>query len=106
VSEPSTVIWFYTNGDKEVILTILNNKKEILFTQKVVAKKGLNKVSYDFSMSKTAAENWNNKDKNIKIKEAENKKNYLPISKYTVVIQNEIDKETTTFEISDTKKNN
>ena len=106
VSEPSTVIWFYTNGDKEVILTILNNKKEILFTQKVAAKKGLNKVSYDFSMSKTAAENWNNKDKNIKIKEAENKKNYLPISKYTVVIQNEIDKETTTFEISDTKKNN
>jgi photosystem II stability/assembly factor-like uncharacterized protein len=104
VSEPSTDIWFYSISDKEVVLTIENDKKAIVFTQKVAAKKGMNKVNYDYSISKTDAENWNKKDKNIKIKEAENKKYYLPVSKYTVDIQNELSKETATFEIIDNKK--
>ena len=104
VSEPSTDIWFYSISDKEVVLTIENDKKAIVFTQKVPAKKGMNKVNYDYSISKTDAENWNKKYKNIKIKEAENKKYYLPVSKYTVGIQNEHSKETATFEIIDNKK--
>ena len=103
--EPSIDLWFNADADKEVVLTIENEKKAILFNQTIAAKKGLNKVSYDYSLSKTEAENWSKKDKKIKIVVAENKKYYLPVSKYTVIVQNQLSKETTTFDILDSQKN-
>ena len=103
-NEPSTDIWFYVNQDKEVVLTIENQKKTILFTQSIEAKKGLNKIAYNNSISKTEAENWCKNNKTIKIPEAENKKHYLPVSKYTVIVQSKLNKETTFFEILEEEK--
>ena len=104
-NEPSLDIWFYANGDKEIVLAIENEKKAILFTKTIAAKTGLNKVSYGYSLSKAEAENWRKKDKKIKIEEAENKKYYLPVSKYMVTIQNQLNKETKAFEIVEGQKN-
>jgi len=50
-----------------VLLQIENSLKEVVYSQKVKAVKGLNKHIYDLSMTKTAADNWKNKDKKTKI---------------------------------------
>ncbi len=98
--EPKLTIWFYSNSEKEVVLSVENDKKTTLFTQKVASKKGLNKVDYDLTLSKKEAENWNKKDKNVAIKEAKNQQYYLPISKYKVSLQSGEIKESQEFEIT------
>ncbi len=98
--EPKLAIWFYSNAEKEVVLTVENDKKTVLFTQKVAAKKGFNKADYDLTLSKKEAENWNKRDKNIAIKEAKNQQYYLPIAKYNVTIQSGEIKESQEFEIT------
>jgi len=50
------------------------------------------------------AEKWNKKDKNIKIKTAENKKFYLPVGKFKVTISKDKSSESKTFEILNPKK--
>jgi photosystem II stability/assembly factor-like uncharacterized protein len=106
VIEPKVTIWFYSNSDKEIILTIENNSKTIVFNKKTEAKKGLNKLEYDCSFSKDVAESWNKVSKKINNKEAKNKKYYLPVSKYTVSILTGDIKEIKTFEIVKPKKSN
>ena len=49
-------------------------------------------------------DNWNKKDKNIKIKEAENKKFYLPIGKFKLTISKDKISESKSFEILNPKK--
>ncbi len=102
--EPKTTIWFYSNSDKEVNLTIENSKKTIVYSQKISAKKGINKVEYDCTLSKNDADSWLKKDKKIEIKEAKNKKYYLPADKYTVTVQSGDFKESESLVIEESKK--
>jgi photosystem II stability/assembly factor-like uncharacterized protein len=103
-SEPSQEIWFYSNADGKVNVSIANESGKAVHTQNVEAKKGLNSFVFDYSMPKNVADNWNKKDKNIKIKEAENKKFYLPIGKYKVTISKDKVSESKTFELTAPKK--
>jgi ligand-binding sensor domain-containing protein len=103
-SEPSQEIWFYSNADGKVNVSIANESGKAVHTQNVEAKKGLNSFVFDYSMPKNVADNWNKKDKNIKIKEAENKKFYLPIGQYKVTISKDKVSESKTFELTAPKK--
>lgn len=95
IVEPEIVVWFYSNSDKEVMMTIQNDKKAVVHNQKVSAKKGLNKVVYDGVVSKRAG-----------LKEAKNGKYYLSEGKYKVQIQNGTTIESVSFEIvKDTNAN-
>lgn len=102
--EPKTTIWFYSNSDKEVNLTIENSKKAMVYSQKIAAKKGINKVEYDCTLSKNDADSWVRKDKKIGIKEGKNKKYYLPADKYTVTVQSGDFKESESLVIEESKK--
>ncbi|WP_396187773.1 hypothetical protein [Flavobacterium sp.] len=55
-------------------------------------------------MNKNAADNWNKKDKNIKLKVADNQKFYLPFGKYKVTISKDKVTESKSFEILNPKK--
>lgn len=103
-SEPSQTIWFYANADGIVNVSIANEVGLVVHTQKVEVKKGLNSFNFDYSMTKNVADNWNKKDKNIKIKEAENKKFYLPIGKFKLTISKDKISESKSFEILNPKK--
>jgi hypothetical protein len=103
-SEPSQTIWFYSNADGIVNVSITNEAGMLVHTQKVEAKKGLNSFAYDYLISKEVAEKWNKKDKNIKIKEAENKKFYLPVGKYKMTVSKDKVTETKSFEVTAPKK--
>ena len=103
-SEPSQAICFYLNGDGVVNVAITNETGIVVHTQKVDAKKGFNSFTYDYSLSKEVAEKWNKKDKNIKIKEAENKKFYLPVGKYKIIVSKDKVTEIKSFEVTAPKK--
>ena len=103
-SEPSTEIWLYSNEDGMVNLTITNESGLIVHTQKVSVTKGLNSITFDYSLAKEVAEKWNKKDKNINIKAADNNKFYLPVGKYKLVISKDKTSENSTFEITAPKK--
>lgn len=103
---PSQEIWLYSNGDGMVNLIITNESGLMVHTQKVSVIKGLNSITYDYSLTKEVAEKWNKKDKNIKIKVADNNKFYLPVGKYKLVISKDKTSENSTFEITAPKKNN
>ena len=103
-SEPSTEIWLYSNEDGMVNLIITNESGLIVHTQEVSVTKGLNSITYDYTLAKEVAEKWNKKDKNIKIKAADNNKFYLPVGKYKLVISKDKTLENSTFEITAPKK--
>ncbi|MFM7895663.1 MAG: glycosyl hydrolase, partial [Flavobacterium sp.] len=103
-SEPSQTIWFYSNDDGMVNVSITNGAGMIVHAQKVEAKKGLNSFNFDYSMPKNVADNWNKKDKNIKLKAAENQKIYLPVGKYKLTISQDKSSESKSFEIVNPKK--
>ncbi len=102
-SEPKAEIWFYSNGDSEVLLQIENSLKEVIYSQKVIASKGLNKHVYDLSISKGTADNWKNKDKKLKLEQAKNGKYYLPVSMNKISIQKGKEKMVTDLEIIESK---
>ena len=103
-NEPSQKIWFYSNTDAIVTISIKNEVGMQIHSQKVEAKKGLNSATYDYSLSKEIVEKWNKKDKEIKIETAENKKFYVPVGKYKITISKEKAVENSSFEISAPKK--
>ncbi|SHL68052.1 WD40/YVTN/BNR-like repeat-containing protein [Flavobacterium xanthum] len=102
-SEPKAEIWFYSNTDSEVLLQIENSLKEVVYSQKVKALKGLSKHVYDLSISKATADNWKNKDKKLKLEAAKNGNYYLPISVNKISIQKGKEKVTTDLEIIESK---
>ncbi|RTZ04767.1 glycosyl hydrolase [Flavobacterium bomense] len=102
-SEPKAEIWFYSNGDAEVLLQIENSLKEVVYSQKVKAVKGLNKHVYYLSITKAIADNWKNKDKKLKLEPAKNGNYYLPISVNKISIQKGKEKVVTDLEIIESK---
>jgi photosystem II stability/assembly factor-like uncharacterized protein len=103
-SEPSQVIWFYSNADGMVNVSIANESGMVVHSQKVEAKKGLNSFEFDYTVTKNVADNWSKKDKNIKLKGAENQKIYLPVGKYKLTISKDKVSESKTFELTAPKK--
>jgi len=104
VAEPTQKIWFYTNIDGIVAISITNEAGMIVYKETVEAKKGLNIFTYDYSVSNKSAEEWNKKDKKIKIKLAENKKFYLPVGKYKVTVSKDKYLSIKSFEVNAPKK--
>ncbi|WP_426062789.1 WD40/YVTN/BNR-like repeat-containing protein [Flavobacterium sp. DSP2-3-1] len=102
-AEPKAEIWFYSNGDAEVLLQIENSLKEVVYSQKVKALKGLNKHVYDLSITKATADNWKNKDKKLKLETAKNGNYYLPVSVNKISIQKGKEKVVTDLEIIESK---
>ncbi|MCL9808219.1 VPS10 domain-containing protein [Flavobacterium luminosum] len=103
-NEPLQNIWFYANLNGVVNISVTNEAGMVVFTREVEAKKGLNAFVFDYSMTKEVAGNWNKKDKNVKIKEAENKKFYLPVGKYKLTIFKDKMSESQYLEILTPKK--
>lgn len=102
-SEPKAEIWFYSNRDSEVLLQIENSLKEVIYSQKVKAVKGLNKHIYDLSLTKEAADRLKNKDKKLKLEQAKNGKYYLPVSINKISIKEGKEKVITDLEIIESK---
>lgn len=96
-------IWFYSKSTSEVTLTINAENGMEVFSQKINPIVGLNKVEYDITMPTSVAEKWNKKDSKIAIKEAKNKKLYLPVGKYNVIIKSEKEALEKVFEIFEKK---
>lgn len=95
---------FYSNIDGIVAISITNEAGMIVYKETVEAKKGLNTFTYDYSVSNKSAEEWNKKDKKIKIKLAENKKFYLPVGKYKVTVSKDKYLSIKSFEVNAPKK--
>ena len=87
-----------------VNVSITNDVGMVVNAKKVEAKKGLNSFAYDYLLSKEVADKWNKKDKNIKLKAAENQKVYLPVGKYKLTISKDKVSESKTFELTAPKK--
>ena len=102
-SEPKAEIWFYSNEESEFLLQIENSLKEVVYSQKVKAVRGLNKHVYDLSITKATADNWKNKDKKLKLEQAKNGKYYLPISVNRISIEKGKEKVVTDLEIIESK---
>lgn len=102
-TDPKAEIWFYSNEDAEVVFQIENSNKEVLFSQKVMAKKGLNKQVYDLSVPKEIVEKALAKDKKLKWEAAKNGKYYLPVSVSKVSIQKAKEKVVADLEIFESK---
>ncbi|WP_158730270.1 MULTISPECIES: sialidase family protein [unclassified Flavobacterium] len=102
-TDPKAEIWFYSNEDAEVVLQIENSNKEILFSQKILAKKGLNKQVYDLSVPKEIVEKALAKNKKMKWEAAKNGKYYLPVSVSKVSIQKAKEKVVADLEIFESK---
>lgn len=101
--EPTVEIWFYSNTDSEVLLQVENSLKEVVFSQKMKAIKGLNKLVYDLSITKEAADRLKNKDKKLKLEQAKNGKYYLLVSVNKISIQKGKEKVETDLKIIESK---
>ena len=104
VNAPSQTIWYYSNSAEVINYTITNEAGIVVFVDKFTAQKGLNSIVYDYAISKELADKLNKKDKKVKLKEANDKKIYLPIGKYKLVISKDKQIESKSFEITAPKK--
>ncbi len=102
-TDPKAVVWFYSNTDSEVLFQVENNFKEVIFSEKVQAVKGLNKYVYDIAVPKEIADKAVAKDKKLKWEVAKNGKYYLPVSMNKISIQKGKEKVTTDLEIFESK---
>jgi photosystem II stability/assembly factor-like uncharacterized protein len=80
-------IWFYAKTTNEVTLKVISENGIDVLNKKITPIVGLNNFEFDLTLDKSLAEKWNKKDAKIGIKEAENKKYYLPVGKYNVSIK-------------------
>ena len=89
-------IWFYSKNTNEVNLKITAENGIEVWNKKLTPIIGLNKVEYDLTLDKTIVDKLKIKDSKIEIKEAKNKKYYLPIGKYNLYLKtiNEVAKQT------------
>jgi hypothetical protein len=81
---------------------ISDNGLDILNT-KITSIIGLNTFDYDLAISKEVADKWNKKDTKIQIKEADNKKFYIPFGKYSVILKSTKSEVKQVLEISESK---
>ncbi|WP_310556508.1 VPS10 domain-containing protein [Flavobacterium sp.] len=80
-------IAFYSKSTDEVTLKIHSENGIEVFNKKIIPVIGLNKLDYDLILDSVIAEKWNKKQPKMEIKEAHNKKYYLPVGKYKVTLK-------------------
>ena len=104
-SEPKIKIWYYLKELSNVVITIKNIDGVIVMNRDSKAEKNLAFEDYNLSIDSKTKLLIEKNDPKIKIKEAKNKKFYLPAGKYSVTLENSLKvKEVTSFEISESKK--
>jgi photosystem II stability/assembly factor-like uncharacterized protein len=86
-NSPNVSIWYYLKELANTTITIKNKDGVVVFNRQAKAEKGMLKIDYDFSIDEKTKMAIEKKDAKIKIKQAENKKYYLPFGKYTVELQ-------------------
>ncbi|WP_445456549.1 VPS10 domain-containing protein [Flavobacterium sp. HNIBRBA15423] len=82
--EPKAEIWFYSNSNEEITISIQNETGLEIFSKKVTAKKGLNLVEYDYTLSDNVITKWKKKDKKATFEKAKNGKQYVLPAKYSI----------------------
>jgi photosystem II stability/assembly factor-like uncharacterized protein len=96
-------IWFYSKNTNEVTLKIISDNGLDILNTKITSIIGLNTFDYDLAISKEVADKWNKKDTKIQIKEADNKKFYIPFGKYSVILKSTKSEVKQVLEISESK---
>ena len=102
---PSQEIWSYASTSGTAVVSISNDQNREVYQKQIALTTGLNSIPYSYEISKELADIWNKSDKKIGIKEAENKRYYLPAGKYKVTISKSEGSTMTTFEIKPSKNN-
>ncbi|UOX34729.1 glycosyl hydrolase [Flavobacterium sediminilitoris] len=102
--EPKTEIWFYSNSNEEVEMIIENEKGIVVFSKKITAKKGLNLVNYDYTLSDDVIAKWKKKDKKAVFEKARNGKQYVLPAKYSIHIKKGNETVFTNLEVVENKK--
>ena len=102
--EPKAEIWFYSNTSEDVEITIENEFGLTVFSKKVAAKKGLNLVEYDYTLSEDVITKWKKKDKKGTFEKADNEKQYILPSKYSIHIKKGNEAVFTYLEVTESKK--
>ena len=105
VYEPKIKIWYYLKDYANTSITIKNKDGIVVMNKGIKAEKNLSFIEYDLSLDESSKKAIEKSDPKIKIKEAKNKKFYLPAGKYTITVEaNSNQKEVTSFEILEAKK--
>lgn len=102
---PSQEIWCYAGIAGTAVVSITNDQNREVYQKQIALTTGLNSIPYSYEISKELADKWNKSDKKIGIKEAENKRYYLPAGKYKVTISKSEGSTMTTFAIKPSKIN-
>jgi photosystem II stability/assembly factor-like uncharacterized protein len=105
-SEPSKTnkeIWFYSKNDSEISMKVYAENGIEVFSKKITPIIGLNKAEFDLTLDKNVVDKWIKKDAKIGIKEADNKKFYLLVGKYSVFLKSGTEEVKQTFEIVELK---
>jgi len=95
VYEPSVGVSFYASTSGEKTIQILSEDNSELNVIIVKADKGFNYIDYDVTLTKKGRKALLKESTDITIKEAKNKKYYLPKGVYTI----QIEANKTTFEV-------
>ena len=75
----------------------------MVFKRQAKAEKGMLKLDYDLSIDEKIKAAIEKKNPKTKISQAENKKQYLPVGKYTIELDANGKKETQTLTIKERK---
>ena len=102
-NNPNVPIWYYLKDNSNVSITIKNKEGIVVFNRQAKAEKGLLKLDYDLSIDEKTKTAIEKKDSKIKISQAENKKQYLPVGNYTIELDANGKKETQTLLIKERK---
>jgi photosystem II stability/assembly factor-like uncharacterized protein len=102
-NNPNVPIWYYLKDNSNVSITIKNKEGIVVFNRQAKAEKGLLKLDYDLSIDEKTKTAIEKKDSKIKISQAENKKQYLPVGNYTIELDANGKKETQMLLIKERK---
>ncbi len=102
--EPKAEIWFYSNSNEEITISIQNETGLEIFSKKVTAKKGLNLVEYDYTLSDNVITKWKKKDKKASFEKAKNGKQYVLPAKYSIHLSKGSEEVFTNLEVTESKK--
>ncbi len=102
--EPKVLIWFYSNSNENVNISIENSSKKLVFSQNYDAVEGLNKIEIPLVLQKDIAQKINVNNKKLTIKIAENGSYYFPATTYKFKINKKNSETIMPFEILPIKK--
>ncbi len=102
-NSPNIEIWYYLKNVSNSSITIKNKDGIVVLNRQAKAEKGMLKIDYDLSIDEKTKTAIEKKDTKIKISQAENKKQYLPVGNYTIELETNGKKEIQTLIIKERK---